>query len=343
MGLGEGLLAAVVMGAIIGTASYMIGVTVAIMNGADASLTLSGMLKSAFWGAVSGAVTFGIGSFAASAAGANAAFSSSLQSTKFLLQAAAHGVAQGALAMMQNGGAGFLSGAAGGFFGSRGATAWSAGAGKFANSGVGTIAFGALSGGVGAELAGGNFWQGAVTGGIVAGLNHAMHQVDFEDPKPKMTEAHVYVENDGVGHVYLEVDGTVYSYGRYNGSYSPASGSLGPLGDGVLLKLEGKNAANFIAERTQKYPTSKYSVKVNASSTKAYYDKLYNSGTPLTGKHGFYSYGRSIDTYNLVGPGGNNCATLTYKAIRAGGTNVGAWQAPADVNRYYNGGNIFFK
>ena len=37
------------------------------------------------------------------------------------------------------------------------------------------VAFGALSGGVGAELSGGNFWQGAVTGGIVAGLNHAMH------------------------------------------------------------------------------------------------------------------------------------------------------------------------
>ena len=38
------------------------------------------------------------------------------------------------------------------------------------------VAFGALSGGVGAELSGGNFWQGAVTGGIVARLNHAMHK-----------------------------------------------------------------------------------------------------------------------------------------------------------------------
>lgn len=176
-GLGEGLLAAVVIGALIGTASYMIGVTAAIMNGADASLSLSGMLKSAFWGAVSGAVTFGIGScFTVATTGANTAFASSLQSAKFLVQAAAHGVAQGAMAMMQNGGAGFLSGAAAGFFGSLGATAWSAGAGKFANSSVGTIAFGALSGGVGAELSGGNFWQGAVTGGIVAGLNDVMHK-----------------------------------------------------------------------------------------------------------------------------------------------------------------------
>ncbi len=84
--------------------------------------------------------------------------------------------------MMQNDGAGFLSGASGGFFGSLGATAWGGAGGKwkgiggdFGSSSVGTIAFGALSGGVGAELSGGNFWQGAIAGGIVAGLNDVMH------------------------------------------------------------------------------------------------------------------------------------------------------------------------
>ncbi|PIF33469.1 RHS repeat-associated protein [Flavobacterium sp. 9] len=213
-GLGEGLLAAVVIGAIIGTASYMIGVTAAIMNGADASLSLSGMLKSAFWGAVSGAVTFGIGScFTVAATGANTAFASSLQSAKFLVQAAAHGVAQGAMAMMQSGGAGFLSGAAGGFFGSLGATAWNAGAGEFARKGAGTIAFGALTGGVGAELAGGNFWQGAVTGGLVSGLNDVMHSFMEKQArkafvkrfhktnpfaKPEMNESSVYALLDDV-------------------------------------------------------------------------------------------------------------------------------------------------
>ncbi|MRX40067.1 hypothetical protein GJU43_12340 [Flavobacterium sp. LC2016-23] len=178
IGLGEGILASIIIGAIIGTASYMIGVTAAIMNGADASLSLSGMLKSAFWGAVSGAVTFGIGScFTVAGTGANTVFASSLKGAKFLVQAAAHGVAQGVMAMVQSGGSGFLSGAAAGFFGSLGATAWSSGPGKFANSAVGTIAFGALSGGVGAELTGGNFWQGAVTGGLVAGLNEVMHSM----------------------------------------------------------------------------------------------------------------------------------------------------------------------
>ncbi|GIQ58086.1 hypothetical protein Flavo103_12220 [Flavobacterium collinsii] len=208
-GLGEGILSAVIIGAIIGTASYMIGVTAAIMNGADASLSLSGMLKSAFWGAVSGAVTFGIGScFTAAGTGVNTAFANTLHGTKFLVQAAAHGIAQGTMAMMQSKGAGFWSGAAGGFFGSLAATGWSAGAGKYASSRVGTVAFGALSGGVGAELAGGNFWQGAVTGGIVAGLNDVMHKrrsllSRFKDKKfayktPDFSDAGLAEMNEGV-------------------------------------------------------------------------------------------------------------------------------------------------
>jgi hypothetical protein len=40
------------------------------------------------------------------------------------------------------------------------------------------IASGAVLGGVASELTGGNFWQGAVVGGIVAGLNHTLHSLD---------------------------------------------------------------------------------------------------------------------------------------------------------------------
>ncbi len=47
---------------------------------------------------------------------------------------------------------------------------------------AGMITFGTISGGAGAALTGGNFWQGAVTGLIVSGLNHAMH---MDGPKPK--------------------------------------------------------------------------------------------------------------------------------------------------------------
>ncbi len=44
-----------------------------------------------------------------------------------------------------------------------------------AKNGIGTVLFGAIAGGAGASLSGGCFWQGAVTGGIVAGLNHELH------------------------------------------------------------------------------------------------------------------------------------------------------------------------
>ncbi|KFF16178.1 hypothetical protein IW22_23050 [Chryseobacterium sp. JM1] len=87
----------------------------------------------------------------------------------------------------------FGSAFASGFLGSLGASAFSSVAGKFANSTVGTISFGAVAGGVGAELSGGNFWQGAVIGGFVAGLNHTMHQVATaleKDPLQKILDKH---------------------------------------------------------------------------------------------------------------------------------------------------------
>lgn len=45
------------------------------------------------------------------------------------------------------------------------------------STGVGNILFSALSGGVGSALTGGNFWEGVIIGGIVAGLNHAMYSI----------------------------------------------------------------------------------------------------------------------------------------------------------------------
>lgn len=57
----------------------------------------------------------------------------------------------------------------------------------------------------------------------------------------------------------------VYSYGRYDGSYSTLMGDSGPVGSGVLLTLERNKALNFIAERTATKPTSPYSVEVDGA------------------------------------------------------------------------------
>ncbi len=50
---------------------------------------------------------------------------------------------------------------------------------------IGTIAFGTIMGGAASALAGGNFWQGAVTGMIVSTFNHVMHGDDDDQPRPK--------------------------------------------------------------------------------------------------------------------------------------------------------------
>lgn len=81
--------------------------------------------------------------------------------------------------MMQGGN--FVSGAFSGMFGSLGASGFGAVAGDFAKTAEGIVLSGAVLGGVGSELTGGNFWQGALIGGVVAGLNHAMHKMG-EDP-----------------------------------------------------------------------------------------------------------------------------------------------------------------
>ena len=178
LGLGVLFWKAVIIGAAVGLASYSIGVAIS-----GQKWTIGGALKSMFFGAVSGAVTFGIGDLFQVGSIVKA-----VGNAKFLVQGMAHGVAQGVLSVVQGGS--FWSGAAAGFLGHMGGELWGAtmngvGLDKFAKSTMGMVSFGAISGGIGAELSGGNFWQGAVTGGIVAGLNSAMHKI--EPPKPKAT------------------------------------------------------------------------------------------------------------------------------------------------------------
>ncbi|MGA9212531.1 hypothetical protein [Kaistella sp.] len=72
---------------------------------------------------------------------------------------------------------------------------------------------------------------------ITSGLNHLGHLGAAAIENGGRDKANVYIETDGLGHVYVEIGGTVYSYGRYDGSYSPFMGEYGLVGNGVLLKL----------------------------------------------------------------------------------------------------------
>src|SRR5690606_7728983 len=49
----------------------------------------------------------------------------------------------------------------------------------FGSGDVATVLYGTASGGLSAELTGGNFWQGAATGLVVSALNHVAHRVDL--------------------------------------------------------------------------------------------------------------------------------------------------------------------
>ena len=167
-------------------------------------ITLKGALMATFMGAVSGAVTFGIGE--------------ALQGFKFALKATysalAHGTFQGLVSGIQGGGfwAGFAAGSiasmASSVFkwdgnGAKKGLGWGS---SVRDSTGGMIAFGTIMGGAGAALTGGNFWQGAVTGLVVAGLNHAMHQID---PPGKKRDPLVRADGSRITNADVDGDGKV--------------------------------------------------------------------------------------------------------------------------------------
>ena len=132
--------------------------------------------KAAVIGGISGAFSYGIGQAAMGMSG----------SRQVAFQMLAHGHLGGVMSGMNGGtyGQGFLSGAAGSLIGG-GASS------LFQNSGpvfqaIGTVSAGALAGGIGAEITGGNFWDGARNGAISAGLNHFAHQAFYDAQLKKM-------------------------------------------------------------------------------------------------------------------------------------------------------------
>ena len=144
---------------------------------------------------MSGAVTFGIGT----------AVQSLPIAEKIVAGAFMHGTSQGIMTGIQGGDplSAFVSGAvssiAAGLWSTGGVEGkWQGVGGSWAKSDFGTLAFGTFAGGAGAQLSGGNFWQGAVTGLMVSGLNHVLHQIgsegDGEDP-PKYKYKNKFYED----------------------------------------------------------------------------------------------------------------------------------------------------
>ncbi|WP_228461094.1 RHS repeat-associated core domain-containing protein [Chryseobacterium defluvii] len=162
---------AIVIGLIIGGASYTLAVLVT--TGSLRQWNVVDFAKSVIIGGISSAATFGIGEMFK----AGNILGKLKGVGEFLTRAGLHGVSQGFFSLVSGNGSGFFQGFVSGALGSLASSGWEKMIGTAnAQSTVGMIAFGALSGGIGAELSGGNFFKGFIQGGIVAGLNHALHK-----------------------------------------------------------------------------------------------------------------------------------------------------------------------
>ncbi len=96
----------------------------------------------------------------------------------------------------------------------------------------GMLAFSGLSGGLGAELAGGDFWKGAATDLTIARLNHATHSI-FEDSN----------------HMFASLEGAyAYMYkSSYKGGNAYKEHFVYELEDGRALLMKRTNNTKTLA------------------------------------------------------------------------------------------------
>jgi hypothetical protein len=91
---------------------------------------------------------------------------------------------------------------------------------NFMQKAGGGLTFAAISGGVGAELSGGNFWKVAITGLSVAALNHVAHETDkqrFWDAQlKKMFDAYPKGSEVSASELYEQVGGPLLDWYKEN-------------------------------------------------------------------------------------------------------------------------------
>jgi RHS repeat-associated protein len=199
--------------------SMIVGVLSAVA--VEAPITFSSTMDSFAYAAISAGGTAAIGEATSLIVGTFL--------VKATVQMVSHGVFQGVMYEMQGGKfcTGFYTGAIASLAGSVveyfsfGVDVWGPCVTEFGLEAEKTyfqIAFGTVMGGIGARISGGNFWQGAVTGLFVSGLNHYMHRTekmydiivleDFGGANNAGHQAIAFENRDGTLH-YVSKDGAV--------------------------------------------------------------------------------------------------------------------------------------
>lgn len=201
------LVAAVIVAAIIAGGTYT--ASVAFSDGGFSNWNWGQFAGSVITGAASGALTAGVGgAFGGIGGGYTSLGAKALNEAG---RAFAHGVVQGTLGTAQGGS--FKNGFASGALGSLGGSAFGAVGGKFAESRVGMTSFGAFSGGVGAELSGGDFWRGAGTGATISLLNHLADHTEGSLAEKKAFKERYSLDGMNLADVKNLTDGAGYASG----------------------------------------------------------------------------------------------------------------------------------
>lgn len=144
------------------------------------------------------------------------------------------------------------------------------------------------------------------------------------EPEPPVVR--IYTENVGVGHTFVSIGSgdntTVFTYGRYaelNKDKSIAR-STTPTGEGVLIKLEGKDATDYITAEITKYDAQAFEITdASGDQVSEFLDRQMeaSSKVPEVGKYANDERAKVVDTYNLSS---NNCTTKSCDAVIAGGS-----------------------
>ncbi|WP_081373160.1 RHS repeat domain-containing protein [Xylanibacter ruminicola] len=134
----------------------------------------------------------------------------------------------------------------------------------------------------------------------------------------------VYVEVNKLGHAWLSVgegdNQVVYSYGRYNGTYkhNPLSN-----GDGVLLRLTGEKAKEYMENKKAEGLSSFIIGDVSDNDVMSYVDNIFYSSAKLPDEkskdYNKNTSARVIDKYKLLS---NNCTTFVSDVLNGVGSNV---------------------
>ncbi|MGI6073564.1 MAG: RHS repeat-associated core domain-containing protein [Fermentimonas sp.] len=161
------LIDAACWGAVIGGAGYT--ASVAFSPGGFNNWNWGQFGKAVGIGAISGVATAGIGQIFGPVG--------SMGIGGEVARAYTHGFANGMISQFSGGN--FMQGVASNGLGSLAGSAFMMYGGSFAASEFGTYVFSGLSGGIGAELFGGNFWQGATVGVMNSGLNHLQQSITY--------------------------------------------------------------------------------------------------------------------------------------------------------------------